>query len=142
MAWLYEKSPAWRRLVAETKGRPWVLAGFTAACCGVAVALGAATMAATNNTAKEERLRQELERKASSNSQLLSKVNNERLHEYLQEIHRKENNDDRYQAAIRRVTRQPGQRTTGCSSQGRVCARCPTGQAHLHQHNNNNNNKS
>jgi len=48
MAWVFEKSPAWRRIVAKTRESPSFYAGFAAACFVVPYGLGKAVMWATN----------------------------------------------------------------------------------------------
>lgn len=61
MAWLYEKSGTWRKIVAVTKANPLAMAGFSAACFGVPYYLGKAAMDATNPELKaeqEQKLRQ------------------------------------------------------------------------------------
>ncbi len=48
MAWVFEKSPTWRRIVAKTRESPSFYAGFAAACFVVPYGLGKAVMWATN----------------------------------------------------------------------------------------------
>ena len=48
MAWVFEKSPTWRRIVAKTRESPSFYAGFAAACFAVPYGLGKAVMWATN----------------------------------------------------------------------------------------------
>ena len=48
MAWVFEKSPAWRRIVAKSRESPAFYASFAAACFVVPYGLGKAVMWATN----------------------------------------------------------------------------------------------
>lgn len=48
MAWVFEKSPTWRRIVARTKESPGFYATFAAACFVAPYGLGKAVMWATN----------------------------------------------------------------------------------------------
>lgn len=60
MAWLYDKSATWRKIVAFTRQSPWYMAGFAVACFGVPYAVGQLVMGATNppqQTELERRLR-------------------------------------------------------------------------------------
>ena len=58
MAWLFEKSATWRRIVSVTRSSPLAMAGFTATCFGAAYGLGKLTMAGTDREAAlEEKLR-------------------------------------------------------------------------------------
>ena len=54
MAWLFEHSATWRRIVATTRNSPVAMAGFTVTCFGVAYGLGKLTMAGTDREAKLE----------------------------------------------------------------------------------------
>ena len=55
MAWIYEKSATWRRIVAVTKQSPLAMAGFTAFCFGVPYLLGKVVMGATNPELEERK---------------------------------------------------------------------------------------
>ncbi len=48
MAWVFEKSPTWRRIVAKTRESPAFYASFAAACFVVPYGLGKVVMWATN----------------------------------------------------------------------------------------------
>ena len=48
MAWVFEKSPTWRRIVAKTRESPAFYAGFAAACFAVPYGVGKVVMWATN----------------------------------------------------------------------------------------------
>lgn len=54
MAWLFEHSATWRRIVATTRNSPVAMAGFTVTCFGVAYGLGKLTMVGTDREAKLE----------------------------------------------------------------------------------------
>ena len=71
MAWLFEKSATWRRIVSITKQSPLAMAGFTATCFVGTYALGEVVMGATNpelQSQKEKPLRSQesMHNKASS----------------------------------------------------------------------------
>ena len=55
MAWVFEKSPAWRKIVARTRESPVFYAGFAAACFVVPYGLGKVVMWATNPEVARER---------------------------------------------------------------------------------------
>ena len=60
MAWIFEKSPLWRSIVARTRESPVFYAGFGVACFAVPYALGKAVMWGTNpdvDPVREELLR-------------------------------------------------------------------------------------
>ena len=60
MAWIFEKSPLWRSIVARTRDSPVFYAGFGVACFAVPYALGKAVMWGTNpdvDPVREELLR-------------------------------------------------------------------------------------
>ena len=48
MAWVFEKSPLWRKIVSKTKQSPVFYASFAAACFVVPYGLGKAVMWGTN----------------------------------------------------------------------------------------------
>lgn len=48
MAWVFEKSPTWRRIVAKSRESPAFYASFAAACFVVPYGVGKAVMWATN----------------------------------------------------------------------------------------------
>ncbi len=60
MAWIFEKSPLWRSIVARTRESPVFYAGFGVACFAVPYALGKVVMWGTNpdvDPVREELLR-------------------------------------------------------------------------------------
>ena len=54
MAWVFEKSPTWRKIVGITKRSPLAFAGFTAVCFGGPYAMAKLTMNATNPEIQKE----------------------------------------------------------------------------------------
>ena len=52
---MFEKSPAWRKIVARTRESPVFYAGFAAACFAVPYGLGKVVMWATNPEVARER---------------------------------------------------------------------------------------
>ncbi|KAF5728129.1 hypothetical protein HS088_TW21G00272 [Tripterygium wilfordii] len=107
MSMLWEKSETWRWIVRKTRdSRPFFL-GFATICGVVPGVIGYCVMQATNtrNPELETRLRQT----ARPESIMMGKVNQERLAEYLRELQRKEDTNDRYVAALRgeTLTRKP-----------------------------------
>ncbi|KAL0009539.1 hypothetical protein SO802_011041 [Lithocarpus litseifolius] len=107
MSLLWEKSPSWRWLVRRTReSKPFFIA-FATICGVVPGVIGYGVMQFTNkqNPELEARLRQT----ARPDSLMMGKVNQERLAEYLGELQRKEDTNDRYVAALRgeTLTRKP-----------------------------------
>jgi len=107
MSILFEKSEAWRWLVRRTKeSKPFFLA-FATICGVVPGVIGYGVMQVTNtrNPELEARLRQN----ARPETVMMGKVNQERLAEFLGELQRKEDTNDRYVAALRgeTLTRKP-----------------------------------
>ena len=104
MAWLYEHSPAWRRLVAWSRRSSLHTAGFAVAALGSSVALGALAMAASSRDAPggdlDARLR--ARRAASVDGRLLADANRARLAVLLDDVRNKgQDAEDRYGAALR-----------------------------------------
>ncbi|KAF3943712.1 hypothetical protein CMV_029754 [Castanea mollissima] len=107
MSLLWEKSTTWRWLVRRTReSKPFFLA-FATICGVVPGVIGYGVMQFTNkqNPELEARLRQT----ARPETLMMGKVNQERLAEYLGELQRKEDTNDRYVAALRgeTLTRKP-----------------------------------
>uniref|UniRef100_A0A2P2IJ85 Uncharacterized protein MANES_16G045300 n=1 Tax=Rhizophora mucronata TaxID=61149 RepID=A0A2P2IJ85_RHIMU len=107
MSILWEKSETWRWIVRKTRdSRPFFLA-FATVCGVVPGVIGYCVMQLTNsrNPELEARLRQS----SRPESVMMGKVNRERLAEYLGELQRKEDTNDRYAAALRgeTLTRKP-----------------------------------
>ncbi|KAB5544465.1 hypothetical protein DKX38_012577 [Salix brachista] len=107
MSILWEKSGAWRWMVRKTRDSKPFFFTFATVCGVVPGVIGYFVMQTTNssNPEIEARLRQN----ASPDSLMMGKVNQERLAEYLGELQRKEDTNDRYVAALRgeTLTRNP-----------------------------------
>ncbi|CAH9094290.1 unnamed protein product [Cuscuta epithymum] len=107
MSILWEKSQTWRWLVRRTKdSRPFFI-GFATVCGVIPGVIGYTVMQLTSSTNPE--LEAKLRRDARPESLMMGKVNKERLAEYLGELQRKENTNDRYVAALKgeTLTRKP-----------------------------------
>ncbi|XP_011013457.1 PREDICTED: uncharacterized protein LOC105117460 [Populus euphratica] len=111
MSILWEKSEAWRWIVRKTRDSKPFFFAFATVCGVVPGVIGYFVMQTTNsrNPELEARLRQN----ARPDSLMMGKVNRERLAEYLGELQRKEDTNDRYVAALRgeTLTRNPHLRT-------------------------------
>ncbi|CAI0448861.1 unnamed protein product [Linum tenue] len=110
MSFLWEKSQTWRWLVRRTRdSRPFFF-GFATVCGVVPGVIGYCVMQLTNSRNPELELR--LRQKERPDSTMMGRVNQERLAEYLGELQRKEDTNDRYVAALRgeTLTRKPYQR--------------------------------
>ncbi|CAL1389817.1 unnamed protein product [Linum trigynum] len=110
MSFLWEKSETWRWLVRRTRdSRPFFF-GFATVCGVVPGVIGYCVMQLTNSRNPELELR--LRQNARPDSTMMGRVNQERLAEYLGELQRKEDTNDRYVAALRgeTLTRKPYQR--------------------------------
>ncbi|CAK7326028.1 unnamed protein product [Dovyalis caffra] len=107
MSILWEKSEAWRWIVRRTRDSKPFFFAFATVCGVVPGVIGYFVMQTTNarNPELEARLRQN----ARPDSLMMGKVNRERLAEYLGELQRKEDTNDRYVAALRgeTLTRKP-----------------------------------
>ncbi|WCJ28621.1 hypothetical protein M5689_010308 [Euphorbia peplus] len=99
MSFLWEKSETWRWLVRKTRDSRSFFFTFATVCGVVPGVIGYCVMQVTSshNPELEERLR----RNARPESLMMGKVNQERLAEYLGELKRKEDTNDRYVAALR-----------------------------------------
>ena len=84
--------------------------GFATVCGVVPGIIGFCVMSATNSRSPE--LEAKLRQNARPDTLMMGQVNKERLAEYLGELQRKENTNDRYVAALRgeTLTRKPYQR--------------------------------
>ncbi|URE41698.1 hypothetical protein MUK42_12943 [Musa troglodytarum] len=96
---LWEKSATWRWLVRRTRdSKPFF---FTfATVCGIVPGL---------TSSRDEQLETHLRQTARPESAMMGQVNRERLAEFLGELQRKEDTNDRYVAALRgeTLTRKP-----------------------------------
>ncbi|KAL5568775.1 hypothetical protein UlMin_025350 [Ulmus minor] len=107
MSFLWEKSPTWRWIVRMSRdSKPFFLA-FATICGVVPGVIGYGVMQATNS--RNEQLEAQLRRNARPESVMMGQVNRERLAEFLGELQRKEDTNDRYVAALRgeTLTRKP-----------------------------------
>ncbi|KAJ6432362.1 hypothetical protein OIU84_019578 [Salix udensis] len=102
MSILWEKSEAWRWVVRKTRDSKPFFFTFATVCGVVPGVIGYFVMQTTNssNPELEARLRQN----ARPDSLMMGRVNRERLAEYLGELQRKEDTNDRYVAALRGET--------------------------------------
>uniref|UniRef100_A0A6N2LU05 Uncharacterized protein n=2 Tax=Salix viminalis TaxID=40686 RepID=A0A6N2LU05_SALVM len=107
MSILWEKSGAWRWMVRKTRDSKPFFFTFATVCGVVPGVIGYFVMQTTNSSNPEIEAR--LRRNASPDSLMMGKVNQERLAEYLGELQRKEDTNDRYVAALRgeTLTRNP-----------------------------------
>ncbi|XP_002511052.2 uncharacterized protein LOC8277427 [Ricinus communis] len=107
MSVLWEKSETWRWIVRKTRDSKPFFITFATICGVVPGVIGYCVMQLTNssNPELETRLRQN----ARHESLVMAKVNQERLAEYLGELKRKEDTNDRYIAALKgqTLTRNP-----------------------------------
>ncbi|XP_055814000.1 uncharacterized protein LOC129883369 [Solanum dulcamara] len=110
MSILWEKSGTWRWLVRRTKESKPFFIGFATVCGVIPGIIGFCVMSATNTRSPE--LEAKLRQNARPETLMMGKVNKERLAEYLGELQRKENTNDRYVAALKgeTLTRKPYQR--------------------------------
>ncbi|GER33852.1 hypothetical protein STAS_10013 [Striga asiatica] len=107
MSFLWEKSSTWRWLVAKTRdSKPFFLT-FATVCGVVPGVIGYCVMQVTNSGNPE--LEAKLRQSARPETLMMGKVNQERLAEFLGELKRKEDTNDRYVAALRgeTLTRNP-----------------------------------
>ncbi|XP_057765226.1 uncharacterized protein LOC130985990 [Salvia miltiorrhiza] len=107
MSFLWEKSQTWRWLVTKTRdSKPFFLT-FATVCGVIPGIIGYCVMQVTSSGNPE--LEAKLRQSARPELTMMSKVNQERLAEYLGELKRKENTNDRYVAALRgeTLTRKP-----------------------------------
>jgi len=107
MAFLYEKSATWRWIVRSCRDSKQFFYTFATICGVIPGVVGYGVMQFTNNNS--EKIQADLRKNASEDSLMMGKVNKERLAEFLGELQRKENTEDRYVAALRgeTLTRNP-----------------------------------
>lgn len=101
MSFIYEKSPAWRRLVAATRSSGRAMAAFCALALALPLAAGALVQGATN-PADDERLAALVRRRGGLDSEVLARANRERLGALLAEVrdHKAAGGEARYRAAL------------------------------------------
>ncbi|XP_054812911.1 uncharacterized protein LOC129313655 [Prosopis cineraria] len=107
MSILWEKSASWRWLVRRTRdSKPFFLA-FATVCGVVPGVIGYGVMQLTNT--RNEQLEAHLRKNARPETMMMGQVNKERLAEFLGELQRKEDTNDRYVAALKgeTLTRNP-----------------------------------
>ncbi|KAI3456642.1 hypothetical protein Pfo_013305 [Paulownia fortunei] len=107
MSLLWEKSQTWRWLVTKTRDSKPFFFAFATVCGVVPGIIGYCVMQLTNSSNPE--LEAKLRQSARPESLKMGKVNQERLAEYLAELKRREDTNDRYVAALRgeTLTRNP-----------------------------------
>ncbi|KAI6691686.1 hypothetical protein NL676_028514 [Syzygium grande] len=107
MSILWEKSGPWRWIVRKTRdSKPFFLA-FATVCGVVPGVIGYCVMQLTSS--RTDQLEARLRQNARPESLMMGKVNRDRLAEYLGELQRKEDTNDRYVAALKgeTLTRNP-----------------------------------
>ncbi|XP_062093068.1 uncharacterized protein LOC133798656 [Humulus lupulus] len=107
MSILWEKSQTWRWMVRKSRdSKPFFLA-FATVCGVIPGIIGYGVMQVTNS--RNEQLEAQLRRKARPDTVMMGQTNRERLAEFLGELERKEDTNDRYVAALRgeTLTRKP-----------------------------------
>ncbi|XP_024018827.1 uncharacterized protein LOC21402178 [Morus notabilis] len=107
MSILWEKSGTWRWIVRKSRdSKPFFLA-FATVCGVVPGVIGYCVMQFTSS--RSEHLEAQLRQKARPETLMMGQVNRERLAEFLGELQRKEDTNDRYVAALRgeTLTRKP-----------------------------------
>ncbi|KAK1577226.1 hypothetical protein Q3G72_019949 [Acer saccharum] len=107
MSILWEKSESWRWIVRKTRDSKPFFFAFATVCGVVPGIIGYCVMQVTNSS--NPKLEAQLRQNARPESVMMGKVNQERLAEYLGELKRKEDTNDRYVAALRgeTLTRKP-----------------------------------
>ncbi|OWM66473.1 uncharacterized protein LOC116200766 [Punica granatum] len=110
MSVLWEKSETWRWIVRRTRDSKRFFLAFATVCGVIPGIIGYGVMQLTST--RTEQLEAELRKKARPETMMMGQVNRERLAEYLGELQRKEDTNDRYVAALRgeTLTRNPYQR--------------------------------
>ncbi|KAL3503772.1 hypothetical protein ACH5RR_038221 [Cinchona calisaya] len=107
MSFLWEKSQSWRWIVTKTRdSKPFFIA-FATVCGVVPGVIGFCVMQLTSSRSPD--LEAKLRQNGRPDSLMMGKVNKERLGEFLGELQRKEDTNDRYIAALRgeTLTRNP-----------------------------------
>uniref|UniRef100_A0A804PHJ7 Uncharacterized protein n=1 Tax=Zea mays TaxID=4577 RepID=A0A804PHJ7_MAIZE len=103
MSILWEKSAGWRWLVRRTRDSKPFFFTFAALCGVVPGVIGYGVMQLTGS--RNEQLEAHLRSTARpETTQMMGQVNRERLAEFLGELQRKEDTNDRYVAALRGET--------------------------------------
>lgn len=110
MSFLFEKSETWRWIVRMTRDSKPFFFAFATICGVVPGVIGYGVMQLTSS--RNEQLEAQLRKNARPETLMMGKVNQERLAEFLGELQRKEDTNDRYVAALRgeTLTRNPYQR--------------------------------
>ncbi|CAL9760917.1 unnamed protein product [Musa acuminata subsp. burmannicoides] len=107
MSVFWEKSATWRWLVQRTRDSKPFFFTFATVCGIVPGVIGYCVMQLTSS--RNEQLEAHLRQTARPESTMMGQVNRERLAEFLGELQRKEDTNDRYVAALRgeTLTRKP-----------------------------------
>lgn len=107
MSFIWEKSRTWRWIVTKTRDSKPFFITFATVCGVIPGAIGYGVMQLTNTRSSD--LEGKLRQNARPETMMMGKVNKERLAEFLGEIQRKENTNDRYVAALKgeTLTRKP-----------------------------------
>eukprot|EP01018_Ginkgo_biloba_P030786 Gb_38967 [translate_table: standard] len=107
MSFLFEKSATWRWIVRSSRASKPFFYTFATICGVIPGVIGYGVMQFTN--VSSDKLAAELSKNAREESLMMAKVNKDRLAEFLGELERKENTEDRYVAALRgeTLTRNP-----------------------------------
>ncbi|XP_073004885.1 uncharacterized protein [Typha latifolia] len=107
MSILWEKSQTWRWLVRQTRDSKPFFFTFATLCGVIPGVIGFCVMQATNS--RNEQLEAQLRKNARPDSTMMAQVNKERLAEFLGELQKKQDTNDRYVAALRgeTLTRNP-----------------------------------
>eukprot|EP00242_Pyramimonas_sp_CCMP2087_P013065 CAMPEP_0198212240 /NCGR_PEP_ID=MMETSP1445-20131203/25601_1 /TAXON_ID=36898 /ORGANISM="Pyramimonas sp., Strain CCMP2087" /LENGTH=119 /DNA_ID=CAMNT_0043886641 /DNA_START=169 /DNA_END=528 /DNA_ORIENTATION=- len=102
MAWLYEKSGAWRAIVRHTRDSRLVFGAFGLAVCVVIPYYAVEGIMAWSNPVLDEAQIAELRKRQGMSSQILASVNKERLATLLSEVQNKEvqNHEERYRQSL------------------------------------------
>ncbi|XP_004516809.1 uncharacterized protein [Cicer arietinum] len=98
---------AWKWIVRRTRDSKPFFFAFATICGVVPGVIGFGVMTLTNT--RSDQLESQLRSKARPETTMMGQVNKERLAEYLGELQRKENTNDRYVAALKgeTLTRKP-----------------------------------
>ncbi|XP_050370610.1 uncharacterized protein LOC126788645 [Argentina anserina] len=101
------KSQTWRWIVTKTRDSKPFFFTFATICGVIPGIIGYFVMQTTNSGNQE--LEAQLRRKARPDTVMMGQTNKERLAEFLGELQRKENTNDRYVAALKgeTLTRNP-----------------------------------
>ncbi|KAH0459263.1 hypothetical protein IEQ34_012077 [Dendrobium chrysotoxum] len=99
MSILWEKSETWRWMVRKTRDSKRFFFAFATVCGVVPAVIGYGVMQLTNS--RNEQLEAQLRKTARPESLMMGQINRERLAEFLGELQRKEDTNDRYVAALR-----------------------------------------